>query len=345
MAAPGSVTETEISEQPAVLARVLREAPPAVEEAVAQIVTLRPLAVLLAARGTSGNAARYLKYLIEVKLGLPVALVSPSTTTLYGAQPSLSRVLLVAVSQSGGSPDLVEVVRAARSGGALTLAVTNCADSPLAQESDLHVDVLAGPERAVPATKSYTAQLLVLWLLVQAWAGADRQLAAPLPDFAAEILARTPEVDQLAGCYRFADRLVITGRGFAYATAREAALKLMETSFVSAHAWSAADLMHGPLAVVDAHMPCMAIVPAGPGGEAMAPVLQALVARGADLTVVGDVSGGGAARSFTLPQAVAEDLAPVLQILPLQLLAHRVALARGYDPDSPRGLSKVTRTR
>lgn len=345
MSAPGNVTASEISQQPGVLARVLREAPPSVSEVVARVVARRPKAVLLAARGTSGNAARYAKYLLEVKLGLPVGLVEPSTTTLYGARPALGDVLLVTVSQSGGSPDLLEVVRAARAGGALTLAVTNDAASAISTESELHLDVLAGPELAVPATKSYTAQLLLLWLLIDAWAGGRGEGSAPLPELAQAVLARSAEVDELAARYRFADRLIVTGRGFASATAREAALKVMETAFLSAHAWSAADLMHGPLAMVDERTPCLAVVPAGPGGAAMAPVLQALVARQADLTVVGDGSGTGASSCFPLPSTVAEDVAPILQILPFQLLAHRIAVARGYDPDAPRGLSKVTKTR
>lgn len=345
MPAPGDATASEISQQPEVLARILREAPARVADVVARIFEHRPRTVLLAARGTSGNAARYAKYLLEVKLGLPVGLVEPSTVTLYGARPRLDDVLLVTVSQSGGSPDLLEVVRAGRAGGALTLAVTNNGASPLATESEMHLPVLAGTELAVPATKSYTAQLLLLWLLVDAWSGGRGDAAARLPELAQGVLDRRVEVDELAGRYRFADRLVVTGRGFASATAREGALKVMETAFLSAHAWSGADLMHGPLAMVDERTPCLAVVPEGPGGAAMAPVLEALVARQADVTVVGDRLGNLSTRCFPLPTSVAEDLSPVLQILPFQLLAHRLAVARGHDSDAPRGLNKVTRTR
>jgi glucosamine--fructose-6-phosphate aminotransferase (isomerizing) len=345
MSERGTVTAAEIEQQPEVLGRVLGEVLPDVRDVATRIAADPPRFVLLAARGTSDNAALYAKYLLEVHLGLPVGLVSPSTTTLYSARQQLDDVLVIAVSQSGASPDLVEVVRAARRSGAQTLAVTNNAASALAEAARLHLDVMAGPEKAVPATKSYTAQLLTLWLLVDAWRGGDATRAASLPDLAAGVLSRFREVDAIADRLRFADHLVVTGRGYASATAREAALKVMETAFLSTHAWSGADLLHGPLAMLHERTPCLAVVPRGPGGDAMRPVLQALVDRQVDLTVIGDPLGVSAATTFALPEGVEESLSPVLQILPFQLLAHRIALERGYDPDCPPGLSKVTRTR
>ncbi|MBU6311942.1 MAG: SIS domain-containing protein [Actinomycetales bacterium] len=341
----GGVMSAEIAEQPRTLARLL-DAGLAGIRATADIIRLRePRFVLLAARGTSDHAALYAKYLIETRLGLPAGLVSPSTLTVYDSTPSYADVLWIAVSQSGGSPDLVESTQRARDAGALTVAVTNAEGSPLASAADLHVDVLAGPERAVAATKSYTSELLALWLLVDAWVGGDASSARAIPERAQTVVDRG-EGAAVAPRYRFVERLITTGRGFAYPTAREAALKLMETSYLAAHAFSSADLMHGPLAMIDEDRPVIAIVPFGAGGEAMQPVLDRLAERGADLLVEGDASRApSAAATIWLPDDVPEDLAPILQIIPLQQLAYAMAVARGYDPDAPRGLRKVTETR
>jgi glucosamine--fructose-6-phosphate aminotransferase (isomerizing) len=341
----------EIAEQPAVLDRFLAEGLRDVTRAAGVVRDRRPRFALLAARGTSDHAALYAKYLLEVRLGLPCGLVSASTLTAYGARPDLRDVLWLAVSQSGASPDLVESTRVAREQGALTLAVTNAAASPLAGVAEQHVDVLAGPERSVAATKSYTAQLLAVSVLVGLMAdpstGTSR--VAGLPVLAERLLARG-DAARTSARYRFVERLVTTARGFAYPTAREAALKLMETSYLSAHAFSAADLLHGPLAMIDQDRPVIAIVADGPGAEAIGPALDRLHEREADVLLVADeavLAGWGGRRSTVevpLPAGVPEDLAPILQILPLQQLAHAMAVARGHDPDAPRGLSKETST-
>ena len=341
---PGALMAAEIGEQPQTLQRLLEDGLAAIRKVAAEVARRRPRFVLLAARGTSDHAALYAKYLIEIGLGLPAGLASPSTLTAYSSRPDYDGVLWITVSQSGGSPDLVESTTAARSQGALTLAVTNAADSPLAQTADLHVDVMAGPERAVAATKTYTSELLALYLLIDAWGGGDGGLARPLPECAQQVLQRNVARD-VATRYRFVDRLVVTARGYAYATAREAALKMMETSYLSAHAFSGADLMHGPLAMVDEDRPVIAIVPFGLGGTALVPVLDRLRDRRADVLVVGDDRAAPwAAAAVPLPETD-ERVGPILQILPLQQLAHAMAVARGYDPDAPRGLKKVTETR
>ncbi|MCC3774351.1 SIS domain-containing protein [Streptomyces sp. UNOB3_S3] len=337
----------ETAEQPAVLRRVLDHGAAAAREVAGRIAARDFRFVLLTARGTSDNAALYAKYLLEVRLGKPCGLTSMSTVTAYGARPDLRDVLAVTVSQSGGSPDLVASTEAARAAGAITLAVTNNPDSPLAAVAEHHLDILAGPERALPATKTYTASLLTLYLFVEGLCGGDGSAARELPELARRILARGAEVTRLAARYRFAERMVLTSRGYGYPTAKEAALKLMETSYIPALAYSGADLLHGPLAMVDNIFPVIAIVPAGRGGKALAPVLERLRGRGADLVVVG--TGAEVARAtdgFVLPsEEVAEELQPVLEILPLQLLAHEVTVARGQDPDAPRALAKVTETR
>ncbi|MFL5863158.1 MAG: SIS domain-containing protein [Solirubrobacteraceae bacterium] len=333
----------EIAEQPQALRRLLNDGMAALREVADVVARRRPRFVLLAARGTSDHAALYAKYLIEITLGLPVGLASPSTLTTYGSRPDLEGTLWIAVSQSGGSPDLVDSTRTARECGALTLAVTNAAGSPLAEASELALDVLAGPELAVAATKSYTSELLALYLLIEIWGGGDASSSRALPDLAEEVLSRAVGV-QVAPRYRFVERLVITARGYAYPTAREAALKMMETSYLSAHAFSGADLMHGPLAMIDQDRPVIAIVAPGAGCAALLPVLDRLRDRGADVLIVGDGTvAPWATATAPLPETD-ERLAPILQILPLQQMAHAMAVARGYDPDVPRGLKKVTET-
>lgn len=331
----------EIAEQPGVWRRILdRRAEVA---AVARSINAsQPRFVLFAARGTSDHAALYAKYLTEVLLRRPAGLVSPSTITVYGARPDLRGTLLVVVSQSGASPDLIKTLEEARRGGAVTLAVTNDPASPLARAAQLHLDVSAGAERAVAATKSYTAQLLTLYLLVEHLRGGNGEAALPLPDLGdALLLQAAPPMQVQAGRYRFASRMVVTGRGYAYPSAREAALKLMETSYIAAQAFSGADLMHGPLAMLDARVPVLALAPDGVAGAAMAPALRRIRDTGADLFIVG---GAAAGSQVLLPPGVPEALSPLLEILPFQLLALELAIGRGEDPDAPRALRKVTET-
>jgi glucosamine--fructose-6-phosphate aminotransferase (isomerizing) len=366
----GSLMAAEIAEQPAVLQRLLTEGSAEITAAAAQIRSRAPRFVLLAARGTSDHAALYAKYLVEIKLGLPAGLISPSTMTIYGARPDLSDVLFIAVSQSGGSPDLIDSLVVARECGALTVAVTNNPNSPLAAAAEISVDVMAGTERAVAATKTYTAELLAVYLLLTGAktgsagsTGSARNIgsvgntgrarnirsagnivishgADALPAAAELTLAGAQEAaDAAAQRYRFAEQLVVSARGYSYPTAREAALKLMETSYLNAQAFSGADLLHGPMAMLDAEVPVIAVVTPGVGGDAMAPVLERLREVRTDVLLVGSPDGLPVATS-----GISEELLPILEILPLQQLAWRLAVDRGEDPDRPRGLSKVTHT-
>jgi glucosamine--fructose-6-phosphate aminotransferase (isomerizing) len=341
---PGRLMAGEIAEQPAVFARILDDGWPAVRATSSEILTRRPRFVLLAARGTSDHAALYAKYLFEILLGWPAGLASPSTMTTYGARPDLRDVLFVAVSQSGGSPDLVGSLTIARECGALTLAVTNASDSPLARAAQLHIDVLAGPEKAVAATKSYTAQLLSLYLLVDALRGGDGK-APGVVDGAARVVADVEPVRAAARRMIDVERLVVTGRGYAYPTAREAALKLMETSYLSAQPFSAADLLHGPMAMLHGGSAVIAIDPDGRSGQAIKSVIERLVELETDLTIVGpaDALAPNATR-LPLPAGIREELSPVVEIIPLQMLARELSVAHGHDPDAPRGLRKVTET-
>jgi glucosamine--fructose-6-phosphate aminotransferase (isomerizing) len=333
----------DIAEQPEVFARLLDEGAGPIAAIARRIAEARPRQVIFTARGTSDHAALYGAYLTEIRLGIAAGLASPSAITIYGARPDLTDCLVIGVSQSGGSPDLSEVVRVAREQGALTLAVTNAPDSPLAGAAELHLDVLAGPERAVAATKSYTAELMALLLLVEGVRTGDGHLPADeraaierLPGLARDTLGDDAAIE-LGRRYRFAGQVVTTGRGYAYPTAREAALKLMETSYLAALSFSGADLLHGPLAMADADVPVLAVVGRGPAGQSMQGVLGRLRERRADLVVIGPDG------TIVTPD-VDERYAALLDILPLQRLALSLARERGEDPDRPRGLRKVTAT-
>jgi glucosamine--fructose-6-phosphate aminotransferase (isomerizing) len=348
MSERGTGMATDIAEQPQVYAGLLASGVPAIERVARSIAERRPKHVVFTARGTSDHAALYAAYLTEIRLGLPAALASPSALTIYGARPDYSDALVVGVSQSGGSPDLTEVLRIAKEQGALTLAITNNPGSPLNEIAELSIDVQAGNERAVAATKTYTAELLALLILVEAVRNggtldaAERQAIEALPAAATTTLEdETPQ--QIADRYRFAGRVVTTGRGYAYPTAREAALKLMETSYLAALAFSGADLLHGPLALADPGVPVLAVVGSGPGGAAMKEVLDRLDERRADVVTIGSGEVRGASARLAVPE-VDERYSALLDILPLQRLALAVALGRGENPDAPRGLKKVTET-
>lgn len=342
---PGHHMASELAEQPRIWRGLVQRH--AEFHAIGRAIAARsPRFVLLAARGTSDHAALYAKYLVEILHGLPAGLVSPSTMTAYGAAPDLRDVMLIAVSQSGGSPDLVQTVEIARRGGALTLAVTNSPASALAAAAELNVDVMAGAEKSVVATKSYTAQLLALYLVLEHWRGGDASEAHAIADLGDTVLNQA-QLAILASAprYRFAQRMLVTGRGYAYPTAREAALKLMETSYVSAQAFSGADLLHGPLALLDPLVPVLAIIPQGVAGAAMAQVVPRVSQARADLFIVGTREAVAQADAgFALPGGDAEVMSPLLEILPFQILALHVAVERGEDPDTPRGLRKITKT-
>ncbi len=342
--APGRHMRAEIAAQPEVFAAVTaRQAE--IAQVGAVLADRAPRFVLLAARGSSDHAALYAKYLIEVLLELPAGLVSASTTTLYGAKPDLSDVLYLAVSQSGGSPDLIEATRQARLQGALTVAVTNNPGSQLNEAAELSVNIGAGTELAVAATKTYSATLLTLYLLIDSVRGGHGESVKDLAELASSALSATEgPVAEAVARYRYVERMVTTGRGYSSATAAEGALKLAETTYLSARAYSGADLLHGPVAAIDSDTGVVAITSAGKGGEAMRDVVNTVRQRGADVLAVGSAAADMPASSRIVLPETAEEVAPILEVLPLQSLALGLSLARGGDPDNPRGLSKVTKT-
>lgn len=341
----------EIGEQPEVAARLLRDAREEVTRICEAVRVADPAYVLIAARGTSDHAAIYAQYALGVMAGLPVALATPSVISLYGSEPRMERALVVGVSQSGASPDIVGVVSAARRQGAITLAITNSRDSELAAAAEHQLDVRAGPERAIAATKTYTATLVALAMLTAGLSGKGDELAdelAPLPEALAQALELEDEVRRIATDQASFDRSVVLGRGYHYATAREWAIKLKELAYVLADPYSSADFMHGPLALVEAGFPVFAVAPAGATLGDMLPVLDKVSDElGARLLVVSD-SDEALARGewqMALPRDVPEWLLPIVSIVPGQLHALHLTRARGLDPDAPRSIGKVTLTR
>jgi glucosamine--fructose-6-phosphate aminotransferase (isomerizing) len=348
---PGELMRREIHEQPDRWLDLVADRS-AVDEAGSYTAQHRARGrlsgIVFAARGSSDHAAIYAQYLTQSLLGVPAAMATPSIATVYGRHVSDPDSCVVAVSQSGASPDLVATVESARSTGSPTIAFTNDPESPLARAADVHVPLAAGPEHSVAATKTYTAELLALHMWLRAAAGhpsspVDDEVRA-LAERGREVVRRSstvaPELaDRLAG----ADRALLVGRAYGAATAREGALKLMETSSIAASGWSAADAKHGPLGSVVPGTPVFCFVGERAGRESVEALLPDLEARGADVHLVGADSAQPGLAGI-LPGDVDDALLPMLGIVPMQCLALELALRKGFDPDRPAGLTKVTRT-
>ncbi|HVC81920.1 MAG TPA: SIS domain-containing protein [Chloroflexota bacterium] len=339
----------EIQEQPGILAALLEREAGAARNLAEQLRRFQPRFAMIVARGTSDNAAIYGKYLLESFAGLPVALAAPSLYTLYGRPPRLEQALVIGISQSGQSPDLVEVMQEAHRQGALTVAVVNERQSPLAAGADHVLWCGAGKEVAVAATKSFTAQQLLLALLTAEWSGALElsQSLSAVPDAAAGALKLDAGMRDLAHRWRDLGSCLVLARGYAYATAMEVALKIKETSYVMADAYSGADFLHGPIAVVDPGFPALLLGASGPAMEGMHELAIMLRERAADTAAVTNdpTLAASVGTAFALDEVASEALAPISLAVAGQLLAYHLAVAKGYDPDQPRGLRKVTSTR
>jgi glucosamine--fructose-6-phosphate aminotransferase (isomerizing) len=338
----------EILEQPAVASRLLSAAHEPIAR-IAAAVRERDLDhVVIAARGTSDHAAIYAQYLLGVVHRLPVALAAPSILSIYDVEPRFGRALVIGISQSGASPDVVGVVASARRQGAPTIAITNDPSSALAVAAELVIDLGAGPERSVAATKTYTAELLAIAMLSAALGGrpSNDELTA-VPGAIEEALSTEPEAAAHAVALRETRMCTILGRGFEYATAREWALKLKELARILADPYSTADFRHGPLALVQQGWAVFAIARSGSAAVEIVPLLRQLAEAGADLLVLSDdpAIGDLAPRSLRLPAGVATELSPIVSIVPAQLLALHLTLARDLDPEAPPHIAKVTLTR
>lgn len=340
---------SEIFEQPERLASLLDNQKTTVVEIAKAIQSRDVQYAFLAARGTSDNAGRYANYLWGVHNRLPLALATPSLFTYYQSPPRLQNALVVGVSQSGQSPDIVSVLEEGRRQNCLTLAITNLPDSPLAKVADFVLDIQAGPEKAVAATKTYTTELMAIAMLSAALANSDeqwRQLAS-VSEWARYVLKLDEAIAQMTQRYRYMNQCVVLGRGFNYATAFEWALKLKELTYIIAEPYSSADFQHGPIAMVEGGFPVLAVAPRGKVHESMRDMLTRLRRdKNAELVLISDDADSLAlAQSpIQLPPQIPEWLTPLVSIIPAQLFACHLTTVKGYDPEKPRNLTKVTET-
>jgi glutamine---fructose-6-phosphate transaminase (isomerizing) len=344
-----SYMHQEIYQQPEVLRTLLDVELPAITQ-LAQAIQGRQIDyIMIAARGTSDNAGRYANYLFGAMNRLPVALAAPSLYSIYQQAPRLRNALVLGISQSGQSPDIVAVLAEARRQGALTAAITNMPGSALAAEANHVIQLHAGVEHSIAATKTYTAQLAVIALLGAVLAGEPEFIEAVrgLPATVAQVLQVHEHVGEKAQRYRYMESCVVIGRGYNYATAYELALKLKELTYTLAEPYSSADFLHGPLALVENGFPVIVIAPTGVMLPEVSHFIAVLRERQAEAIVVSDDPDLLALGRIAIPlhASVPEWLSPITAIVPGQLFALELAIARDYDPDHPRGLRKVTETR
>lgn len=341
--------EQEIASQPQVLRQLIERESDHIGAIAAAIRQAAPRYAIIVARGTSDNAARYAQYTLGALAGMPVGLATPSLTTIYDATPHLDGALVIGISQSGRSLEPTRVLEQAHKRGAvLTLSITNDAESPLAQVADFHIPLHAGQERSLAATKTYTAQLMSIALLVRSL-GTLPESDAPLervPDWVAETLEQNSGTRAAASRYTFMDHCITLARGFNYCTGHEIALKLKELTYVVAEAYSSADFHHGPKAIVETGFPLIAIAPQGKALASMVESIDALRGTGGDFAIVSNVPDvlKRARLALPIPDGVPEWLTPLVAVVPGQLLALGLSEARGIDVDAPRGLNKVTIT-
>ncbi|MFL5733467.1 MAG: SIS domain-containing protein [Chloroflexia bacterium] len=340
----------EILEQPNVLQTWFDTQMYAAREIAGAVLERDVEFVFLAARGSSDHAGVYAQYLLGSRNRLPVALAAPSLFTMYGGSPRLDHALVIGISQSGRSPDIVSVIAEGRRQGALTLAITNDPASPLSEAAELNLDLRAGPERAVAATKTYTTQLFSLAALSVALSGANQADIAALesvPGTVSAALQLEAEAERIAFEYSEMAHCIVLGRGYNYATAQEWALKLKELAYVFTDVYSTADFLHGPIAVIEPGFPVLAVAPEGAVFADQLAILTRLRDEyKADLVVISDSPQALslAAARLHLPPGQPEWLTPITAAIPAQLFCYHLTRHKGYDPENPRTLRKVTLT-
>jgi glucosamine--fructose-6-phosphate aminotransferase (isomerizing) len=337
----------EIAEQPAALAKTITEERGKITQLGQSLQRREVDLIVLVARGSSDNAALFGRYLLEITTGIPVSLSAPSVYTLYQSKLNLKRALVIGVSQSGEGEDINRVLEIARARGAFTIGITNEPSSSMAGVVDETLLMHGGKERSVAATKTFTGQMILFYLLAAALANDGRAIDYQLiPDLAASALEQRPAIVELVQRYVFMENCVVVGRGLAYGNAYEFALKLMETCYVVAERFSSADFLHGPVAMIERHFPVIIFAPPGVMLDGTKDLIRRLRELRADtLAITGDLEAAAScSRSIIMSREIDEFLAPIPYIIPAQLFAALLAEAKGLDPDAPRSLSKVTRT-
>ncbi len=342
-----TLMEQEIFQQPDALKTAALLNAPAIRELKTAAGKAKIRSVVMAARGSSNHACIYFKYLCEVYAGLPVSFAAPSALTLYGGKLSYKNTLVIGVSQSGAAKDALTVMRRAKETGGLVAAVTNNKDSEMAGCADFHLFLGCGAEQSVAATKTFTAQMYVLALLAAALSKDNglRTALKTVPAIVKKTLKLKGQLKKAALRYLDAPDGYILARGTNYAAAREAALKLMETTYFRARAFAASNFHHGPFAVMSPATRALLFCPAGESFASMKEMLAKLKDTGCDITVFSDDEALCAeADSFVLTPSAPDSVSPFIYVAAAQLFALSLAEAKGLNPDAPRGLKKITVT-
>ena len=337
----------EIAEQPAALAKTTAEERMKIERLGKSLKQRDIDLIVLIARGSSDNAALFGRYLLEITAGIPVSMSAPSVYTVYHAKLNLKHALVIGVSQSGEGEDINRVLESARASGAFTIGITNESSSSMVKLVDETLLMHGGRERSVAATKTFTGQMMLFYMLAAALAKDGLAINyQTIPALAERALEQKPAIVELVQRYVFMENCVVVGRGLAYANAYEFALKLMETCYVVAERFSSADFLHGPVAMIERHFPVILFAPPGAMLAGTKELIERLHELRADtLSITGDLEAAArCSRSIIMPREIDEFLAPIPYIIPAQLFAALLAEAKGLDPDAPRSLSKITRT-
>ncbi len=336
---------SEIQEQP----RLVQETAAANEAMIDKIVNSirqKPIhSSFLVARGTSDHIGIYAKYLGEYFLGLPVCLAASSIVNLYQRKLDLSTALTLAISQSGEGPDVIGVVKESNRQQGLSIAVTNYPNSNLAKEATYLLDCRAGEEKSVAATKTCTTSMMVLAALIQKWSGIDGHLEL-IPRLIDEVISRSDEIAAKVGPFKDSESCVVLARGFNYASALESALKIQETCYVNARGFSTADFQHGPIAMLHEGFPVIVYAFKGPAMAGTLDLLTYLKEIGTHTLLITNEKSllPVCAENFYIPEDYPEEITPYISVVFGQMFAYFLALAKGLDPDTPRGLRKVTKT-
>ncbi|MEO1289954.1 MAG: SIS domain-containing protein [Chloroflexota bacterium] len=338
--------QDEIQSQPTVLANLLDKQRAHVYTIAEAIRDFNPAFVMIAARGTSDNAARYAQYALGIRAKLPVALATPSVHTLYDTTPKLSNALVIGISQSGQSADVRQVISDAKAQGALTLSITNDPESPLAMSTDYHIALGVGVEKSVAATKTYTGELLAISMLVQALTESPYDDLAQVPQWVDDTLSLNTSINDWAQRYRYINRLATIGRGYNYCTAFEISLKIKELCYIVSEQYSEADFRHGPIAIVEDGFSVIVVAPQGKPQAQMLDLLAQLHSKNAECLVISndDKALATAQNPMHLPKDIPEWLSPICAVIPGQYFAMYLAGERGLNIDEPRNLNKVTST-
>jgi glucosamine--fructose-6-phosphate aminotransferase (isomerizing) len=339
----------EIQEQPEVLGRCLGSNKAVIQKLVEEIKSRNIESIYIAARGTSDHAGIYGKYVIESVVGIPVGLAAPSVQTIYYKSINFRNCLVMAISQSGKAADALEVLKDANKQGALTVSITNFTDSPLAEEAKYHLFCDAGLEKSVAATKTFTTEMILLAQLAAEWSNNNdlKKELSELPGKLTRVFEISDTIKEKAERYRFINECFVLSRGINYPIALESALKIQETTYTRAKAFATSDFQHGPIAMIDRNIPVVMYIPGGPCYDDVLSMAKRLKESDIELIVVSDRQEALdlGTTAFKIPEIGNDIISPFYNVIVAQMFAMRLALAKGLDPDSPRGLKKITVTK